>query len=479
MHHNSHHHHQTSPTRSTTSQQRQQNTSPTRPKIPSTPEGMLKGLDTRFKKIYDIVQLLKQRKQELQSSSQHDLRVYEEDMRINEESIDRLQQEISRITIKNNELMLIAEQNRINKAPSLSTQLENRNRHISDLADQMQTILTSLKSETARTEALEKQIVYLKRENINIEGYMNKADEATDLSKFPRYKNLLKKSSASNQQSPQRSKGGNELDILLNISPKSGRKLRDLENLQELVKETIQLNDHLKHENEKLKKKIMANMHSDYEKPAFDVQNTDRETVEHAKKQQKLKISKLFADEDKLISHISHHTRDGMLTKGEDEYIKKKDAQNEENFRRILEIKELERLRDQIYQQDTYITELERNVLEREHLLFDQRREITSLEDNLKNLTFDIQKNLLERDLLDNKLVEKRNSVEDMKARYEETVESLPVHLRPQLERENINLNERTAYSKYSNIRSRASQADNDDLENLLKQRPKALDLRK
>jgi len=475
MHRNSHHNH--SPTRSTTSQK--QNTSPSRPKIPHTPEGMLKGLDTRFKKIYDIVQFLKQRKQELQTTSQHDLRVYEEDMRINEESLDRLQQEISRITIKNNELMLVAEQNRINKAPSLSTQLENRNRHLSDLADQMQTILISLKSETARTEALEKQILFLKRENIDIEAYMNKADEATDLSRFPRYKNMLKKTSgASNTQSPQRSKGNNELDVLLNISPKSGRKLKDLENLQELVKETIQLNDHLRYENEKLKKKIMANMHSDYEKPAFDAQNTDRETVEHAKKQQKLKISKLFADEDKLISHISHHTRDGMLTKGEDEYIKKKDAQNEENFRRILEIKELERLRDQIYQQDTYITELERNVLEREHLLFDQRREITSLEDNLKNLTFDIQKNLLERDLLDDKLVEKRNSVEDMKARYEETVQALPVHLRPQLERENINLNDRAYSSKYSNIRSRASQAD-DDLENLLKQRPKALDLRK
>jgi len=478
--------HHSSPTRSTVSHHHQRNKNPTtesppKPKIPSTAEGMLKGFDTRFKKIYDIVKTLQQRKHELRTTNERDLRVFEEDMQVNEETLDRLQQEISRITIKNNELLVLAEENRINKTPSLSTQLNSKNKHLTDLADQMQTILTSLKSETARTEALEKQIIYLKKENVDIEAYVNKAEEVNDLSRFPRYKSMLKKAGGSNVHSPQKSKA-NELDLLLNISPKSGRKLRDLENLQETVKETVQLNDHLRFENEKLRKKIMANMHSDYEKPAFDVQNTDREVVEHAKKQQKLKISKLFADEDKLISHISHHTRDGVLTKGEDEYIRKKDAQNEENFRRILEIKELERLRDQIYQQDTYITELERNVLEREHLLFDQKREITSLEDNLKNLTFDIQKNILERDLLDNKLHEKKNSVEDMKFRYEETVKSLPAHLRPQIERENnlaAAINERI-YSKYNvPIRSRASQADNDDLENLLKQKPKALDLRK
>jgi len=199
--------------------------------------------------------------------------------------------------------------------------------------------------------------------------------------------------------------------------------------------------------------------------------------VEHAKKQQKLKISKLFADEDKLISHISHHTRDGMITKGEDEYIRKKDAQNEENFRRILEIKELERLRDQIAQQDAYIIDLERNVLEREHLLFDQKREISSLEDNLKNLDFDIQKNVLEKDLLDKKIKEKNISIEEMKGRYDETVKALPESYRSRKLQESPKFNVNPFGSYNSTIKSKVE--EDDDLEDLLNMAPKALDLRR
>ena len=454
----------------------QQKKSPPQSKIPTSAEGMLKGLETRFKHIHERVLELLDKKEEIQKANNDAVNSFEDDMRSHEEALNQLQQEISQITIKNNDLIIAYQKNKDTKTPVLSEELAKSNKHLSELQEQMQTILDSLKHENARTDALEKQILFFRKENIDVDAYLKSPSKGEaretrgeDLSSFPKYKKMLKKSS---QNSPQ-----NELDVLLNISPKSGRRLRSVENLQEQLRMTTEENDHLRYENDKLKKKIMENMHSDYEKPAFDVQNTDREVVEHAKKQQKLKISKLFADEDKLISHISHHTRDGVITKGEDEYIRKKDAQNEENFRRILEIKELERLRDQIAQQDAYIIDLERNVLEREHLLFDQKREISSLEDNLKNLDFDIQKNVLEKDLLEKKIKEKNISIEEMKGRYDETVKALPESYRSRKLQESPKFNVNPFGSYNSTIKSKVE--EDDDLEDLLNMAPKALDLRR
>jgi len=466
------------------------NSPPQQSKMPTSAEGMLKGLETRFKTIHQKVLELLDRKEEIQKSNAEAIKTFEEDIRSHEESLNQLQQEISQLSIKNNDLIIAYQRNKENKTPMISNELVKANRHLSDLQEQMKTILESIKGENNRTDALEKQIVFFRKEGIDVDAYLKSPlkkspgqkspernspsreqtrDLREDLSSFPRYQKMLKKSSTNSPQ--------NELDVLLNISPRSGRRIRNVENLQEQLREITEESEHLRYENEKLKKKIMANMHSDYEKPVYDVQHTDREVVEHAKKQQKLKISKLFADEDKLISHISHHTRDGVITKGEDEYIKKKDAQNEENFRRILEIKELERLREQIYQQEAYINELERNVIEREHLLFDQKREINSLEDNLRNLHFDIQQNVLEKDLLDKKYKEKNISIEEMRERYDETIRALPENHRPRPAPQESPKFSNSPYGTYSS--SLKSKEEDDDLEDLLNKAPKALNFRK
>lgn len=453
--------------------------SPQNPKIPTSAEGMIKGLDTRFKKIYESVKELKDKKVQLAQENEQTMEAIESETQINEENLDKLSKEITKISIKNNEILRSSQDNRENKTPTLVDELNKRNKFISDLAEQTQTIMDSLKKEAARTESLEKQIQFLKKENIDIDNYLaqspNREDiEDRNLSNFPKYQNLLKKNNSkgfggSNNISPRQ----NELDKLLNISPKSGRKTKAIENLENLLRETIEVNNHLKQENEKLKKKIMSNMHSDYEKPVYAVgQNTDREAVEHAKKQQKLKISKLFADEDKLISHISHHSRDGVITHTEEEYIKKKDAQNEENFRRILEIKELERLRETIIQQEAYINELDRNVVDREQILYDQKREMTSLEDNLKNLEFDIQKNVLEKETVETKIREKALSLEELRGKYKDAIRVLPEDLRPREQTPKDNFRGYT-----SNIKPTV--AEDEDLEKLLKVTPKALDIRK
>lgn len=458
--------------------------SPTNAKLPSSGEGMIKALDSRFRKIYDRVIELRSRKGELNIIIDQTQNTIETETLNQAETLDRLRKEISKVMVKNNELTLLAQQARESEGPSLVGELNQRNKQISDLADQMKTVVESLKRETTRTENLEKQILILKKENIDIESFFNKPRksegilEDKNLSTFPKYKNLLSKSGASGFKSSNQRTHSNELDALLNISPKSQRKGRDIENLENRLKETVEVNSYLRQENEKLKKNIMSNMHSDYEKPVYAVQNTDRETVEHAKKQQKLKISKLFADEDKLISHISHHSRDGVITHSEDEYIKKKDAQNEENFRRILEIKELERLQDQISQQDTYIRELERNAHERENLLVDRKREAASMEDNLRNFDLDIQKNLVEKDLLEATIREKKLNVEEMKYKLEDAIKNLPEDVRPRIKESVRGGIERGSFSHM--LATKATAVDNDDdLEDLLKKTPKALDVRK
>ena len=477
---------------------------PHKPKIPVSLEGMIKGLDTRFRKIYERVKELTKKKAEINSTNDQTLKTIEEDLQNYEEAIQRLNQEISRVAVKNNDL-ITSYQSKNSKNPDLFEELRRRNKQISDLGEQMQTIMESLRSESTRTETLEKQILFMKKGNVEVENYFNKLAAAEagqndrNNSSFPKYKALLNRGGSQDQPRPSDSKGfektsvqafspHNELDRLLNISPKSSkspRKGREIEALENRLQETAEVNGHFKQENEKLKKKIMSNIHSDYEVPMIAVQHTDRETVEHAehaKKQQKLKISKLFADEDKLISHISHNTRDGVITQTEEEYIKKKDAQNEENFRRILEIKELERLREQIHQQDDYIKELERNVHEREHLLFDQKREITSLEDNLNNLRFDIQKNEVEKELLDQKYDEKKASINDMKIRYGEAVKTLPEDVRPRAQGSSYKENMKSGFERggfsYA-AESKPSLLEDEDLADLLKMTPKALEIRK
>ncbi len=449
--------------------------SPPQSNIPNSVQGMLKGLEKRFQTIYERVKELIKTKEGLLAANNTAAKEFETEFLSHEATLNILEQEITQLTLNNNELQVTSIKNRGQRTPQLVEDLARLNTHVNALAEQMETIISSLKKENTRTDLLEKQILYFKKEGVDVDTILKspakekvESPREDDFASLPKYKSLLRKSNISSQ--------ANELDQLLNMSPITGKKIKNLEVLQERLKDVIEDSDYLQHENEKLRKKIMANMHSDYEKPAYDAQNSDREMLEHAKKQQKLRISKLFADEDKLISHINQHTKNGKITKEEDEYIKQQDAQNEENFRRILEIKELERLREQIAQQEAYISELERNGIEREHLLHDQKREIASLEDNLKNLTFDIRKNEVEKDLLDNKFYEKNSSLGGIRERYSTTVQALPEKVRQQHIAESPKISQR-GFGSY--LSKGQSKAEDDDLEDLLNMAPKALDLRK
>jgi len=75
------------------------------------------------------------------------------------------------------------------------------------------------------------------------------------------------------------------LDVVLINNHKLEKKVERVDEIETSISRLAQENSHLRFENEKLKKKIMLNIHSDYEKPVYsDRSGASKDVLMHAKK---------------------------------------------------------------------------------------------------------------------------------------------------------------------------------------------------
>jgi len=507
-------------------------------KARSSGERMIRQLEEKFKTIFEKVKEIMEKKKDIQLENEHLKKMIIEETQNQEKILQKCKDEIEGLAQQNSELTASNFQKEGKEEYEVQDELQLKNKQISDLSEQMKSIMEDLNNENAKCENYEKQILYAENEiqllkmklaeltrltteqentieridiqtqdvqnsvkelmnkNAELEDYLRSVqeDQESQEEKYKtnlvNYRALLKKYNANVQKRQAEEKQLEKLkeelnskikrlDVVLINNHKLERKIKKIEELEEKINKIVQETEQLQAENEKYKKKIMLNIHSDYEKPIYSEKDANKELVRHAKKQQSLKISKLFADEDKLISHISQHTKNGVVPLREEEYIRQKDAQNEENFRRILEIKELERLKSQISQQDTYIKELARNIEEREALLQDQVNEISSLKENLKKLNQEIEQYESDRNILEKKYEEKRKNVDDMYIKYEEALSSLPEHLRAQLEASQETEKVKVEASIVHEKPEKKVSVHDKELEELLNKSPQTLEIRK
>lgn len=458
---------------------------------PTNSQMMITQLQQKFINIYQHLLSLKQKRIEIEEENLSLMKLLEEEKINQEKNIQKVEEEIDSLKKQNNQLLQVSAEEDA-QVVDLERQIEEKEKVAEELQSQLKVGVEDLENEYAKCELSNKHLMYMENEQLNLkkkiieserrieeldqqlaaveealaetqiivknllsenqqleEDIKSKIVEQSDQEDEAKvnsqnYRALLKKHSANQSKLQMEQKALDKLkeelqskikrlNVLLLNNEKLERKVKTLEKMEQEYNELVAQNEALQFENEKLKKKMLGNVHSDFEKPVYKINTNDPAQLKQAKEHHKLQFSKVLADEEKLLSHISHHTFNSHLVGKESEYVQQKDAENEKNFKRILEAKELENLKSQLSQQLQYIQELEKNAQSRDEIIDSQQNEIASLQENIAKMDVDIEKAKKERELYRETYEQKKMEVEAISQKYKETLESLPIELQEEL----------------------------------------------